>query len=311
MSCCTSRSGAVIARVPRSCDNPRDITGSVVLVTGGSRGIGRATCERFARAGCTVIGTSRKPGAIEREGRGYELVELDVRSDESVRHCIESVVRRHKRIDILVNNAGIGQYGRLIKATREHWLAVFETNVFGVHRVTVAALPYMGADDFSRVITVGSLDGEIGYPYQALYAMSKRTLQLWNDMFDFEQRASRSPRFCLLEPAFVNTGFATSPDIVTTEHTCEDPYVRTNAATFPRFLKDLSIEPSEVADAIYTIATMKKPALRYFVGKRGPLLMGFSLEDLLAMVYTQPSEMSLAFMDAFARLTYESTTKES
>ena len=276
------------------------LTGKVVLVTGGSRGIGRAACEQFAREGCIVFGTSRTPERVRDMPAGSALLKLDVRSDESVATCIDEVVARQGRIDILINNAGIGQYGRLIKATPQDWNAVFETNLVGVHRVTVAALPHMQRPD-CRIITLGSLEGETGYPYQALYAISKRALQTWNDSFDFELRHTNGPRFTLLEPAWVNTGFGVSPDIVNTEPDSQDIYARKAQELFPHCLKQFGIEPLEVAKALYTIAAMPKPRLRYFVGMKGALLMGNSLEDILNIVYTQPPESMMALLDVITQ----------
>lgn len=292
-----------IERVPVDQKDLQSLAGRVVLVTGGSRGIGRATCERFAASGCIVIGTSRAPEKVDHLPAGYTLLKLDVRSDSSVKSCIDEIIDRYGRIDILVNNAGIGQYGRLIKAKPEDWCAVLETNLLGVHRVTMAACPYMNAPH-CRIITLGSLEGETGYPYQALYAISKRALQAWNDAFDFEQRNENGPRFTLLEPAWVNTGFGVSADIVNPEPNSQDPYARIAQELFPRFLKQYGIEPLEVAEAVVAIAAMSKPHLRYFIGIKGAVIVGQSLEDLLTMVYTQPPEAMLAFLDAFAKIAY-------
>lgn len=279
------------------------LSGKVVLITGGSRGIGRAACEQFSKAGCIVYGTSRTPDKVHNMPAGSSLLPLDVRSDESVACCIREVVKSHGRIDVLINNAGIGQYGRLIKALPSNWNAVFETNLLGVHRVTVAAYPYMQRAD-CRIITLGSLEGETGYPYQALYAISKRALQMWNDSFDFEQRNDIGPRFTLLEPAWVNTGFGVSPDIVNTEQNTDNEYARMAQELFPIFLKKLGIQPDVVARALLTIAAMPKPRMRYFIGAEGALIMGHTLEDLLTITYTQPPETVLAILDAFTKVAY-------
>lgn len=290
-----------ITQVPADTKELHDIAQKVVLVTGGSRGIGRAACQEFAKAGCIVYGTTRAPEHVKDWPAGMELLKLDVRSDDSVRACIEHIITKHSRIDILVNNAGIGQYGRLIKAKPEDWINLFQTNVFGVHRVTTAAYPYM-KELQSRIITLGSLEGEIGLPYQALYAISKRSLQMWNDMFDFEQRNEKGPRFTLLEPAYVNTSFGTSPDVIDTEPNSDDSYVKTSKISFVKFLKYYGLEPAEVARAIVTVASMDKPCLRYYIAAQGKLIMGLSMQDLLTMVYTQPPETTMAVMEAFCML---------
>lgn len=290
-----------IGRVQADPQEMRSLQGNVILVTGGSRGIGKATCEKFASAGCTVIGTSRTPEKIKNKPAQYTLMKLDVRSEESVKECVQEIIEKFGRIDILINNAGIGQYGRLVKAKTEDWINLFQTNVFGVHRVTQAVYPYMKGES-SRIITLVSLEGETGYPYQSLYAMSKRMLQTWNDSFDFEQRTNNGPRFTLLEPAWVNTDFGTSTDIVNTEPDSEDPYVKLAPKLFVQYLKQYGVEPKTVAHAIFTIASLHRPKLRYYVGIQGRLLMGYSLEDLIAMVYTQPPEQILAFMDTLTEV---------
>jgi NAD(P)-dependent dehydrogenase (short-subunit alcohol dehydrogenase family) len=290
-----------IERVNTEQKGLRPLAGKVVLVTGGSRGIGKAACEYFAQEGCIVFGTSRTPERVSNMPPGCTLLKLDVRSNESVKKCIDEIIACHGRIEILINNAGIGQYGRLIKATVEDLNAVFATNLFGVHRVTVAAYPHMQRPD-CRIITMGSLEGETGYPYQALYSASKRALQIWNDSFDFEQRNENGPRFTLLEPSWVNTGFGISQDIVNTEPGSSDLYARKAQELFPLFLKKYGIEPSEVAKALYTIAAMPKPQLRYFIGIKGALFMGQSLEDMLKIVYTQSPESRMALFDAITKI---------
>lgn len=293
-----------ITSVNADAKNSHEIKGKVVLVTGGSRGIGRATCQAFARAGCTVIGTSRRPEHVKEPPMGTQLVKLDVRLDKSVNECIKNIIDQYGRIDMLVNNAGIGQYGRLIKAKPEDWIDLFQTNVLGVHRVTTAAYPYMKGPE-SRIVTLGSLEGEIGLPYSALYAISKRSLQMWNDYFDFEQRNENGPRFTLLEPAYVNTGFGTSADVLDTEPDSQDAYVKLNKISFVKFLKYYGLQTDQVAQAIVDIASMDKPNLRYYIASQDKLIMGMSMEELLHMIYTQPPETVMAVMEAFFALQYQ------
>jgi NAD(P)-dependent dehydrogenase (short-subunit alcohol dehydrogenase family) len=290
-----------IGRVEADHQELRSLQGNIVLVTGGSRGIGKAICERFASAGCTVIGTSRNPEKVDNKPTGYTLMQLDVRSAESINACVQRIIDMFGHIDILVNNAGIGQYGRLITSKIKDWTDVFQTNVFGVHQVTQAVYPHMNGK-LSRIITIGSLEGETGYPYQALYAMSKRMLQTWNDSFDFEQRKHNGPSFTLLEPAWVKTDFGISHDIVNTEPNSDDPYVRLAPKMFIQNLQQYGIEPAVVAQAVFTIAALPRPKLRYYVGLQGRFLMGYNLEDIIAMVYTQPPEQILAFMDTLAEI---------
>jgi NAD(P)-dependent dehydrogenase (short-subunit alcohol dehydrogenase family) len=292
-----------ISRAPQQAKPELSLQGKIVLVTGGSRGIGRAACELFAQAGCVVIGTSRHPETITNPPVGCTLTKLDVRDEQSVKNCIDAVIQKHGRIDILVNNAGIGQYGRLITARTEDWIKLFEVNLFGVHRVTVAAYPHMKGPA-SRIITMGSLEGEIGYPYQAIYAVGKRALQMWSDMFMIEQRREKGPTFTVLEPSWVKTGFGTSDDVVNTEPATTDPYARLNPKTFGWLTEHYGIEPELVGQAIVAIAATKKPKVRYFVGPEGPVLQGKSLEEVLEIVLTKPSEETLAFFEMMIDFLY-------
>ena len=163
-----------------------DVTGKVAFITGGSRGIGKATCERLAQAGCTVIGTARNPSNYKKPEH-YELRQLDVCSDDSVKKCVDGIIADYGHIDILVNNAGIGQYGRLIKSTPKDWINLFETNLFGQHRVTVACYDHMMRPE-TRIISIGSLEGSIPIPYMSIYGISKRALSWWSVLMALEQQ---------------------------------------------------------------------------------------------------------------------------
>ncbi len=292
-----------IERVPEKPEESINIKGKIVLVTGGSRGIGRAACEKFAKEGCVVFGTSRTSEKITNAPRGCTLLPLDVRDESSVAQCIETIVAKHGRIDILVNNAGIGQYGRLITTTIDDWKKLFDTNLFGVHRVTVAAYPHMKNPE-SRIITIGSLDGEVGYPHQALYSISKRALQFWSDLFALEMRNENGPTFSLLEPGFVRTDFAKSADIVNTETNSDNRYEKINKLTFEWLLANYGIPPEEVGNAIYTIAASKNPKLRYFVAAKGPVLQGKTFEEILEMVFTKPAEERIAYLESQINFLY-------
>src|SRR3954468_15786968 len=119
-------------------------TRPVALVTGASTGIGKAAALALAAAGFETVGTSRKTSGADRRD-GVTFLALDVGSDDSVAAAVEQVIERFGRIDVLVNNAGIGSSG----ADEENSLAqaqrLFDINVFGVMRMTKAALPHMRA----------------------------------------------------------------------------------------------------------------------------------------------------------------------
>src|SRR5512139_376193 len=97
----------------------------IILITGASTGIGRAIANRLAGSGFIVFGTSRRPGEYE-QPQGWDLVELDVRSDESVARCVQTVLEKERRIDVLINSAGYGLGGAAEEAAIEQVRAEFE-----------------------------------------------------------------------------------------------------------------------------------------------------------------------------------------
>src|SRR5262245_1054374 len=112
----------------------------VVLITGASSGVGKSTARLLSQRGFTVFGTSRNPAAAEGIP-GVEMLPLDVRTDDSVRGCVEGVVNRSGRLDVLINNAGYELAGALEELSSAEATAQFETNFFGVVRMVNGVLP--------------------------------------------------------------------------------------------------------------------------------------------------------------------------
>lgn len=175
----------------------------VVVVTGVSSGIGRATAEKFAERGCRVFGTVRST-AKATALRDVELVEMDVRDDVSVQRAIQSIIVRTGRIDVLVNNAGISIIGAVEETATAEAAALFDTNVFGVLRTTQAVLPQMRAQRGGRIINVSSVLGFLPAPYMGLYSASKHAVEGLSESLDHEVRRF-GIRVTLVEPAFTRT----------------------------------------------------------------------------------------------------------
>src|SRR3989442_14725584 len=142
----------------------------VALVTGVSSGIGRATATLLSGRGFRVFGTMRKPSEINGPLEGVELVRLDVRDEESVRSCVRTVLDRAGRIDALVNNAGYALIGSLEETSIEEAKDLFETNFFGVLRMSQAVLPTMRHQRSGRIAIIGSVVGFLPAPYQGIYS---------------------------------------------------------------------------------------------------------------------------------------------
>nr|WP_246336098.1 SDR family NAD(P)-dependent oxidoreductase [Azomonas macrocytogenes] len=148
----------------------------VVVITGVSSGIGRATAIKFATQGCRVFGTVRnleKTQAIP----GVALIEMDIRDKESVQRGIQSIIAQTTRIDVLVNSAGVTQAGAMEEASTDEAKTLFDTNLFGLLRTIPAVLLHMRAQRSGRIVNVSSMLGFLPAPYMALYSASKHAVE--------------------------------------------------------------------------------------------------------------------------------------
>ena len=183
---------------------------TVVVITGVSSGIGRATAEKFAKRGCRVFGTVR---SIDRTPplQGVELVEMDVREEASVDRAIKFIIDQTGHISVLVNNAGMSMTGAVEETAVSEAASLFDTNVFGVLRTVHAVLPHMRAQRVGRIVNVSSVLGFLPAPYMGLYAASKHAVEGLSESLDHEVRQF-GIRVTLVEPAYTRTSLdANSP----------------------------------------------------------------------------------------------------
>lgn len=175
----------------------------VVLVTGVSSGIGRATATKFVQQGCRVFGTVR---SLETASPllGVELIAMDVRDETSVQRGIQSVIAQAKRIDVLVNNAGTTLIGAVEETATAEAVSLFDTNLFSILRTVQAVLPYMRAQRGGRIVNVSSVLGFLPAPYMGLYSASKHAVEGLSETLDHEVRQF-GIRVTLVEPSFTKT----------------------------------------------------------------------------------------------------------
>jgi NAD(P)-dependent dehydrogenase (short-subunit alcohol dehydrogenase family) len=237
----------------------------IALVTGASSGIGEATAERLAMAGYKVYGTSRRTAKAGQ--RSFELLLLDVTSDESVEAAVKEVLRLEGRIDLLVNNAGFGiAPGAAEESSMEQARSIFETNFFGIVRMTRAVVPHMRRQGAGRIINIGSVLGFLPMPYAALYAATKHAVEGYSESLDHELR-TRGIRVSVIEPAYTKTQFDANfmqPDAKLDEY-------REIRASLGRTLTEVMAaadDPGVVADAVLKAASAASPKLRYTAGVR-------------------------------------------
>ncbi len=193
------------------------------------------------------------------------MVELDVRSDASVAACLETIRERAGHVDVLVNNAGVLDVGPAEERTIEEARAVFETNFFGVVRLTHAVLPSMRERGGGRIINIGSLAGLVAPPGEAFYAASKHALEGYSEALSYEV-APFGVFVSILEPGFLKTALGESAPSIPARIADYDTFRPIVAAAIERSLKT-GADPEGVAEAVSQIVRSERPRLRYRLGR--------------------------------------------
>ena len=184
-----------------------------VLITGATDGLGKALALLLAERGYRVFAAGRSPeklGHLEALARQkkfpLESIALDVCSDTSVQSAVDAVLTKAGAIDVLVNNAGVNYTAAVEDLSMEDWRAQFETNFFGVLRVTRAVLPQMRARRSGRILMMSSLSGLVTPPTQGAYSSSKHALEGMTKALAWEvgRHGIRVNTIC---PTFIETAF--------------------------------------------------------------------------------------------------------
>jgi len=240
-----------------------------VLVTGASRGIGKATCLALARAGHRVIGTMRDPvrapelgATAAAESLPIIVWSMDVDSDDSVRRGIADIIAQHGPIDVLVNNAGIERRGSIEELPLDEFRAVMETNYFGAIRCMQAVLPGMRARGKGCIVNISSVAGRISSAPLGPYAASKFALEAISEAVAQEVK-SLGIRVAVVQPGIISTDMAHAIGIEGAASIY--PHGRRFADLFTASLQRPT-SPDLVADTIRGIVESDSPRFHYPVG---------------------------------------------
>jgi NAD(P)-dependent dehydrogenase (short-subunit alcohol dehydrogenase family) len=201
-----------------------------VLITGCSSGIGRATALRLAAAGWTVYATARRPETLtELETACCRTLALDVTDEQSMQAVVAEIERTEGAVGVLINNAGYSQSGAIETVPLEAVRRQFETNVFGLVRLTQLVLPKMRAQRWGKIVNVGSMGGRLSFPGGGHYHATKHALEAISDALRFELRGFGID-VILLEPGLITTEFgeAATASMADVELTGDDPYAKFN-----------------------------------------------------------------------------------
>ena len=243
----------------------------VALVTGASGGIGRSAARALAEAGFVVVGTSRSAARVD-PLPGVTFVDLDVTNDASVESAVADVIGRFGRVDVLVNNAGLGLAGAAEESSMDQAQALFDTNVFGLLRVTNAVLPHMRAQGSGRVVNISSVLGFLPAPFMAIYAATKHAVEGYTESIDHEVR-QHGIRVLLVEPGYTSTDFEANAAWSDSPLAAYDDQRRTANKILSAAMQDAD-SPDVVATKVVEAATAARPRGRY---PAGPLAARVSL----------------------------------
>jgi NAD(P)-dependent dehydrogenase (short-subunit alcohol dehydrogenase family) len=257
-----------------------------ILITGCSSGIGHETARRMAGAGHRVYATARRPEQLDdlREA-GCEVLPCDVTDEESMRACVDAVEQRESAVGALVNNAGYSQSGALETLPLGTVRRQFETNVFGLLRMSQLVLPGMRREGRGRIVNVSSMGGRLTFPGGGAYHATKHAVEALSDAMRFEV-AGFGVQVVVIEPGLIKTKFAEAA--VGSMADAEDggPYGEFNAAVgrmtagaYEGGLARLGGGPETVARAIQRAIESRRPRTRYRVTPSAAL--GISQRRLL------------------------------
>ncbi len=235
----------------------------VVLITGGSSGIGKSVGEYLQAKGFKIYGTSRNPNNYP--DSKFPIVALDVTIPETISTCITEVLKHESKIDVLINNAGAGITGPIEEIPDSEIKQNFETNLFGPINVIKAVLPSMRSQNSGLIINVTSIAGYMGLPYRGVYSASKGALELITEAFRMELKAFNVNMTNVAPGDFATNIAAGRYHAPVLE---DSPYKEKygNSLKMMDEHVDSGSDPKQMAEAIFKIIQTKNPKTHYKVG---------------------------------------------
>ena len=249
----------------------------VVLITGASSGIGKATTEKLLSEGYSVYASARNVNKLKSlEVCGAKILELDVTREESRKSAVDRIIYDCGRLDILINNAGYGSYGALEDVPIEEARHQFEVNVFGLGRLTQLALPYMRTQSFGKIINITSIGGKIYEPLGSWYHASKFAVEGLSDCLRLELQPFGID-VIIVEPGPVRTEWgliAIEKLLQTSGHTAYAKAAQTGAKLLGISNDEkIASDPEVIAISISKALKEKRPKARYTAGTGAQFLV--------------------------------------
>ncbi|MBJ7331995.1 MAG: SDR family NAD(P)-dependent oxidoreductase [Solirubrobacteraceae bacterium] len=252
-------------------------TSTAVLITGCSSGIGRATAQRLARSGRTVYATARSLDAIaDLEAEGCKLLALDVTDERSMAAAVQAIESAEGAVGTLINNAGYSQSGAIEDVSMELVQRQFDTNVFGLVRLTQLVLPGMRAQRAGRIVNISSMGANFTFPGGGYYHATKYAIEAISDALRFEV-AGFGVKVVVIQPGLIRTNFGERAVAQLAEAesdgSADGPYAGFSAkvaeATRDVYeegaMAKLGVAPDAVAKTIEKVLAAENPRARYRV----------------------------------------------
>lgn len=237
----------------------------VVLITGGSSGIGKAIGIYLKSKGYTVYGTTRNLTKYP-DFKVFDLLQLDVGDTYSIQNAVQQLIGKEGRLDVLVNNAGIGITGPVEETPHEEILKAFETNLHGPIHMAKAVLPQMRKQKSGLIINITSIAGYMGLPYRGIYSATKGALELVTEAMRMETK-DFGVQITNLAPGDFATNIASgryhAPVLELSPY--KEPYKNTLQQINDHV--DSGRDPQQVAEMVLRIIHTKRPKIHYKVGE--------------------------------------------
>ncbi|MFA5574265.1 MAG: SDR family oxidoreductase [Brumimicrobium sp.] len=194
-----------------------DLNNKIAIVTGASKGLGKATSIALIQKGCKVYGLARSANKLDQLrdelGNNFQPVVMDVSDENAIKNWIEYTFSETHRPTILINNAGMSQFDDVDKLTSEKWKAMVDVNLNSVHYMTAGIVPLMKADkDISYIINVGSILGKVSGSSKSGYSATKFAIQGYTEAL-FKELRGFNIKVSVLNPGSIGTNFFQSSGI--------------------------------------------------------------------------------------------------
>ena len=250
----------------------------VILITGASSGIGKATALQLIKEGHTVYGAARRVEQMKdlEEAGGY-AIKMDVLEEDQMKSGVDQIIEKEGRIDVLVNNAGYAIYGSIEDITIDEARRQFEVNIFGLARLTQLVLPHMRDKKSGTIINISSVGGKIFTPLGAWYHATKHALEGWSDCLRMEVEQFGID-VVIIEPGAIKTEFMDVMNQPMLDRSANGPYealakALDKAGKEAYTKKGRHSGPEVIARTISQSIAARKPKTRYVSGAMAGLLL--------------------------------------